>query len=204
MNKLTPVTFPYGATSAPYSASRPHRVDFVLTSVYDRAMEIWKQVKDSDSKYFISSHGKVKREGRVIGGSKEGKGYIIYSLYVTPSVKTIKKAHRLVAEHFIPNPENKPQVNHIDGNKLNNHVDNLEWCTNRENIQHALNNGLIDTRGEKSGKNIYPEAVIRKAHETKGSVSNSEFAKLHNMTKKYVSAVRRGERWTWLWKEYNV
>lgn len=61
-----------------------------------------------------------------------------------------RSAHRLVAQAFIPNPDNKPQVNHIDGNKFNNHVSNLEWVTSSENIQHALINGL-----KKSGENNY-------------------------------------------------
>lgn len=70
------------------------------------------------------------------------RGYYIVTLCKGKERKT-KKIHRLVAEAFIPNVENKLQVNHIDGNKLNNNVKNLEWCTDSENMIHAYKTGLM-------------------------------------------------------------
>lgn len=72
----------------------------------------------------------------------DGKGYNRIQLYIDGRPYT-KKVHRLVAQHFIPNPDNKPQVNHIDGDKNNNHFTNLEWATNYENALHAMDNGLF-------------------------------------------------------------
>lgn len=70
---------------------------------------------------------------REIKPYKRGKGYLCVELDKTP-----KAVHRLIAFAFIPNPENKPQINHKDGNKLNNSVDNLEWMTNKENSNHSF------------------------------------------------------------------
>ncbi len=79
------------------------------------------------------------------------------------SVGIMKKTfmvHRLVAKAFIPNPGNKPQVNHKDGNKLNNHYSNLEWCTAQENIQHAVKTGL--NKGCLGTKKIYKDQATKK------------------------------------------
>lgn len=94
----------------------------------------------------ISSYGFVISPQKGINyGNDNGKGYKNVNITINGIHKRMY-IHRLVAMLFIPNPENKPQVNHIDGNKWNNNVSNLEWCTRSENIQHAFNTGLFNNR----------------------------------------------------------
>ena len=89
--------------------------------------------------YIITRDGKIinKKRGNVLKAQLNGKGYLRVSIG-----KKLKFVHRLVAEKYIPNPNNLPQVNHKDGNKLNNCIDNLEWVSNEDNRKHALKNGL--------------------------------------------------------------
>lgn len=93
----------------------------------------------------IISYKKEKRlklKGAVLPGRNEGeKTYRVITLSVN-GFQYFLYYHRIVAETFIPNPENKPQVNHKDGNKLNNRMDNLEWVTHKENMRHAWDMGL--------------------------------------------------------------
>ncbi len=106
--------------------------------------EVWRSIKGFEELYEISNYGRLKsfksdKEGYILS-NKNSKGD--YLSVVLTNKKTKKKRyarmHRLVAEAFIPNPECLPQVNHKDGNKQNNHWDNLEWCTCKENIHHAI------------------------------------------------------------------
>ena len=106
--------------------------------------EIWKEIAISG--YFISNLGKLRgRSGRIIKTYINKEGYCAVCLKPNGRKGKVKfvKIHRLVAEAFIPKLENKPLVNHIDGNKQNNVVTNLEWCTYKENAVHASKEGLL-------------------------------------------------------------
>lgn len=102
--------------------------------------EIWKDIQGYEGKYKISNLGRVKslnyhRTGKeqIRTPRKQPNGYLIVELFKNGIQKNFL-IHRLIAQAFIENPENLPQVNHIDENKLNNRVDNLEWCTNKYNV----------------------------------------------------------------------
>lgn len=116
----------------------------------DLSDEVWKDISGYEGKYQISSHGRVKslfyhntkgvkREG-FLKVATDKKGYSRCALSLNNKLTTFK-VHRLVASAFIPNPSNLPMVNHIDGNKSNNNVSNLEWCDNSYNQKHAWKNG---------------------------------------------------------------
>lgn len=107
-----------------------------------------KDIKDFEGRYTISSTGEVYSFAKSKGHHKgkvlkplNGSYYLVVSLHKNGISKQYF-IHKLVAEAFIPNPNNKPQVNHIDGNKLNNNLENLEWCTQSENQIHANKLGL--------------------------------------------------------------
>ena len=103
--------------------------------------ELWHEIVGFEEDYQVSNFGKVKSYKRknksILKESLSKRGYKRVTLYKN-NKQFYYSVHRLVATAFIPNPENKPHINHIDGNKMNNNVDNLEWCNQSENILHKI------------------------------------------------------------------
>lgn len=127
--------------------------------------EEWRDISGFEGRYQVSNTGRVKSLSRkvnnhtgmllvkekILTAKPNPKGYVHIRVNNNDGVKSTIRVHRAVAEAFLSNPDNKPQVNHIDGNKSNNIITNLEWCTNGENQIHAYKNGL-NHHSEKSGR----------------------------------------------------
>ena len=141
-------------------------------------------------------HGTINRKGKILKGRDCGKGY----LKVRLSGKQ-KPIHRLVAEAFIPNPENKPHVNHINLNKQDNCVENLEWCTHSENMSHARQLGVFlenQIRGEdvKVGKlNTSAVQDIRTNFNVGAGRGNVYFANKYGVSTVNIRRVRKYKIW---------
>lgn len=128
--------------------------------------EIWKDIKGYEGLYQVSNLGRVKSSNygrmgyeKILKPNINRKGYHLIGLHLKGKV-SCAKIHRLVAIAFIPNPNNYPQVNHIDGNPGNNSITNLEWCDNRYNTNHAYKIGLHIPTGKH--RKVYCKELDRK------------------------------------------
>lgn len=133
---------------------------------------MWISIKGLEGKYEANENGQIRTlnykgsNGRieVFKPAKDAKGYLRTALVINGKAKTIK-VHRVIAETFVSNPLNKPQVNHINGVKDDNRAENLEWVTNRENVVHAYENNLVNLKsGESHHRSKYSNELIEKAY----------------------------------------
>ena len=146
--------------------------------------EEWRTIQGYQNKYMVSNYGRVWNLNR----NEEKRQYMNKKGYMRVSFMTEGKrkdffVHRLVAFAFIPKVRGKEGINHLDGKKANNHVDNLEWTTQKENVNHAIRIGLHKIR------------KIKAVEEDKEYFSAREYAKTHNVTTSSVyNAISRNRR----------
>jgi len=172
--------------------------------------EVWKDIPKARGKYQISNKGRVrslfdrhqnKRSSPIIMKKNVINNYNHVGIHIkTRKCKQIKVG-RTVAKAFIPNRENKPCVNHKDGNKINDCVDNLEWCTHKENMIHAVENGLL-THDHTTGENNYNAKLtendvldIRNAYKL-GCFTQQEIADAYDMPAPAISRIINKKRWS--------
>lgn len=148
--------------------------------------EVWKDVIGYEGLYLISNLGRLKRlykgrPERIIKPVKGSFGYMFYSFGKNCKIKTFR-IHRLVAIHFVPNPNNYTEVNHIDGNKENCADWNLEWCTRSHNIKHAFRLGL-KTVAEKDKQRFVRYLIKRENNPLCKKVINIETGVIYDSIK---------------------
>lgn len=149
--------------------------------------EIWKNIKDFPG-YQISTFGRVRSfksgEEKFLYKKIEPNGYVRVCLFNNGKRKYLM-VHRLVCINFMKNPENKPNVNHIDNNTLNNRLDNLEWCTQSENIIHSIKQGRFNNpKGEKCSWTKITDKQVKEIRdlENNGVKTRKQLAEIYNVS----------------------
>lgn len=157
--------------------------------------------------YFVNEDGKVfsNKQGKVreISQSVQRK-YYASSFWLEDGTQKHIYVHRLVALTFIDNPENKPFVNHKDGNKLNNHVSNLEWVTRQENVDHAMENNLVPAMvGVNNGRAILTEDQVRDIYSKLLNGEKSiDLAREFSVEKTTIGNIKRRKEWKHITKDF--
>lgn len=148
--------------------------------------------------YKISNYGRIisyviHKNGKLMGRPKDENGYY-RNCFISIYGKKLFLIHRLVAMAFIKNPDGKQQVNHKDGNKINNYYKNLEWATQTENMRHAFKNKLFkDRSGENSKTAKLNWKIVKKIRNS--SLSNSQLSIIYNVTPTAIQSVRTHKNW---------
>jgi len=184
----------------------------VIKNIFNSDIRIARIIDEEGfyTKYFVTSNGKVisnnGKKLRILKLSETKTNYWIAHLSFGKKTKDYL-IHRLVAEAFIPNPEDKPQVNHKDGDKSNNDISNLEWNTAKENMQHSYRTGLHKIGfGEESNNPKITEKTARKICKLleENELTLDQIAAKCNTTRIIVTNIKHKDTWTWLSKDYCI
>lgn len=164
--------------------------------------EIWKNIRGYRGKYKISNLGRVKsfhkcKEGNLLKNvlNKDIR-YEIVGLCLNGKLKTFY-VHRLIAKAFIPNPKGLTEINHKNGIKTDNRIKNLEWTTKNDNIKHAINLGLIDTKGEKNGRAKLNRSNINDIRRkyASGNYSYATLARVYKVSRNTITRIVKRKLW---------
>lgn len=162
--------------------------------------ELWRWVVGYEGLYMVSDHGTVMsvpshqcrggkrnyyKPGMVVNHHDNGKGYRVLSLY-KDGIQHQTTVHRLVAQAFLDNPQNLPEVNHLDGNKANNNVENLEWVSESDNVRHAID--VLDAFA--FARTLTEEQVLDIRSDTR---TERAIAKDYGLSQTAVNKIRAGE-----------
>ena len=169
--------------------------------------EEWRDIPGYEGFYQVCNTGKIRGLDRVVKGAKglnykiKGKitretknhlGYIKVRLH-KDGVRRELALHRIVAMCFVLNESNNKEVNHLDGNKLNNHYKNLEWCNRSDNMKHAFSIGLISNKGENApSRKLTGEEVLYIRSSKDGCV---KLSKRFNVSASTISSIRKRRSW---------
>ena len=184
--------------------------EFNLLSLYMYDLEhpIWKDIiiDGKNTGYKISNTGEVKGlKGYILKPFETKCHYISIGIHIDNKCHNML-IHRLVATAFIPNPENKPQVNHINGNKHLNWWRNLEWNTFCENMEHAVRTGLLNIKGEKHPESVYTEKQIEEVCKLLENNNKTpiEIQNITGVNTSLIFRIREGSAWTHISSKYNI
>lgn len=159
--------------------------------------EEWRPVYGYEQFYQVSNLGRVRRDGRVLKYKPNKKHRYVHINLSAWKVVTTIAAHRLVAEAFIPNPHKHPHVNHLNGVRHDNRVENLEWCTHKENIRHAYRTGLTTkARGEKShSAKLTQKSVDEIRMRLAAGERQNRIAKNFSVSQSAIHNIKTGHTW---------
>ncbi len=166
------------------------------------SLEVWKPILGYEGIYEVSTDGNIRnfRNKKQLKPQRSGNGYFKVNLCKNGYVRHLW-VHRLVAEAFLSNEDNLPVVDHVDGNKINNRADNLEWCSQKENSVRAWNNGFTPQppirSGEKHQNHVLTEYQVSEIRElyNAGLHSQRELAKRFSVSQTTIKMIVNNRAW---------